>query len=184
MVTCWTSFLRDGSNQRTDNYGGTLKNRARLPLAVAEEVARVWGPKRVGYKISPHFLNHAMSDTNPRETFAYLAQELGRLGIGYIHLVEPIGGRLGQIQPEMQMAPLIRKKFDGTLILNGGYDLKSSTEAIESGLADLIAFGVLFLANPDLPERFGKNTSLNREDISTFYSGEEKGYTDYPSLGS
>jgi N-ethylmaleimide reductase len=177
-------FLRDGSNHRTDKYGGNLKNRARLPLAIAGEVVKVWGTKRVGYRISPHFSNHAMSDSNPRETFAYLATELSRIGISYIHLIEPIGGKLGVISPEMQMAPLIRNKFDGTLILNGGYDARSGIEAIESGLADLIAYGVLFLANPDLPERFRKDAPLNREDVATFYSGEDKGYTDYPSLGS
>jgi len=176
-------FLRDGSNRRTDTYGGSLANRARLPLMVTEAVANVWDAKRVGYRMSPHFLLHAMSDTHPRETFAYLAQELGRIGIGYIHLVEPIGGRLGAIKPDIQMAPLIRKKFDGTLILNGGYDAGSGNGAIEDGLADLISFGVLFLANPDLPERFGKNVPLNQEDVATFYTGEEHGYTDYPSLG-
>ncbi len=175
-------FLRDGSNHRTDKYGGNLKNRARLPLTIAEEVVKVWGPKKVGYRISPHFSNHAMSDSNPRETFAYLAQELSRMGIGYIHLVEPIGGRMGVIKPEMQMAPLIRHKFEGTLILNGGYDARSGTEAIESGVADLIAYGVFFLANPDLPARFRINALLNKDDSATYYTGEEKGYTDYPSL--
>jgi len=177
-------FLRDGSNHRTDDYGGSIKNRARLPLAVAEEVAKVCGAGKVGYRISPHFASHAMSDSNPRETFAYLVQELGGMRLGYIHLVEPIGGRLGAIKPEAEMAPLIRKKFEGTLILNGGYDKKSATEAIESGICDLVAFGVPFLANPDLPERFERNAPLNREDIATYYTGEEKGYTDYPFLSS
>lgn len=177
-------FIRDGSNRRTDKYGGSLENRARLPLEVTEAVVKVWGAKKVGYRISPHFSIHAMSDTNPRETFAYLAQELSRIGVGYIHIVEPIGGKLGAITPEVQMAPLIRKKFEGTLILNGGYDARSATQTIEDGLADLISFGVLFLANPDLPERFKRDASLNREDVATFYTGEEKGYTDYPSLGN
>ena len=91
---------------------------------------------------------------------------------------------MGAIKPDMQMAPLIRKKFDGTLILNGGYDARSGNEAIEDGLADLISFGVLFLANPDLPERFRMDAPLNHEDMATFYTGEEKGYTDYPFLGN
>jgi N-ethylmaleimide reductase len=177
-------FLRDGSNRRTDRYGGNLANRARLPLEVTEAVVRVWGAKKVGYRISPHFNLHAMSDTNPRETFGYLAEELGRIGIAYIHLVEPVGGRLGAINPDAEMAPLIRKKFDGTLILNGGYDKKSGEKVIEDGLADLIAFGTLFLANPDLPKRFMTDAPLNHEDIATFYTGEEKGYTDYPTLGN
>jgi N-ethylmaleimide reductase len=176
-------FLRDGSNRRTDRYGGSLKNRTRLPLEVTKAVVRVWGANRVGYRISPHFSLHAMSDTDPRETFAYMARELGRIGIGYLHMVEPIGGRLEAVKPEMQMAPLIRNKFDGTLMLNGGYDARSGNDAIEDGLADLISLGVMFLANPDLPERFRLDAPLNHEDMATFYTGEEKGYTDYPSLG-
>jgi len=175
-------FLRDGSNRRTDNYGGSLENRARLPLKVTEAVVRVWGAKKVGYRMSPHFSLHAMSDTNPRETFTYMAQELSMMGIGYIHLIEPVGGRMGATKPDMQMAPLIREKFNGTLMLNGGYDARSGNDAIEEGLADLISFGVLFLANPDLPERFRRDAPLNHEDVMTFYTGEEKGYTDYPSL--
>ena len=176
-------FLRDGSNHRTDRYGGSLDNRARLPIEITEAVVAVWGGKKVGYRISPHFNLHAMSDTHPRETFGHLADRLSKLGIAYIHLVEPVGGKMGAVSPDAQMAPLIRKRFDGALILNGGYDKESATRAIEDGLADLIAFGTPFLANPDLPERFRKDAPLNREDPSTFYTGEEKGYTDYPALG-
>jgi len=175
-------FLRNGSNKRTDNYGGSLKNRMRFPLEVARTVAGKWGPQRVGYRLSPHFSFHGMSDTDPAGTFSGFAKELGRIGIGYIHLVEPVGGRLGVTDPAALMAPLIRAKFNGTLMLNGGYDAASGNEAIESGMADLVSFGVLFLANPDLPDRFGKNAPLNSGDISTFYTGEEKGYTDYPAL--
>jgi N-ethylmaleimide reductase len=175
-------FLRDSSNQRTDAYGGSLENRARLPLEVTKAVAGIWDAKRVGYRISPHFSLHAMSDTHPREAFGYMAEQLSRIGIGYLHLVEPIGGRMGAIKPDMQMAPLLRTKFDGTLMLNGGYDARSGTGAIEDGMADLISFGVLFLANPDLPERFRTGAPLNHEDPATFYTGEEKGYTDYPAL--
>ncbi len=176
-------FLRDGSNHRTDRYGGSLDNRARLPVEITEAVVAVWGAKKVGYRISPHFNLHAISDTHPRETFGHLADRLSKLGIAYIHLVEPVGGKLGAISPDAQMAPFIRKKFDGALILNGGYDKDSATRAIEDGLADLVAFGTPFLANPDLPERFRNDAPLNREDPSTFYTGEEKGYTDYPALG-
>jgi len=175
-------FLRDGSNRRTDNYGGSLRNRARFPLAVTEAVTSVWDKRRIGYRISPHFLAHSMADSDPRKTFAYLADELSGREIGYIHLVEPVGGRLGAVPPEQQMAPLIRHRFDGTLILNGGYDARTATAAIEDGAADLVSFGVLFLANPDLPERFRRGAPLNREDVATFYSGEERGYTDYPVL--
>jgi N-ethylmaleimide reductase len=176
-------FLRDGSNRRTDNYGGSLKNRMRFPLEVARAVSGEWGPGRVGYRLSPHFSIHGMSDTDPVTTFSSFAQELDWIGIGYIHLVEPVGGRLGVTPPEELMAPRIRAKFNGTLMLNGGYDVNSGNSVIESGLADLVSFGIPFLANPDLPDRFRKNTSLNREDPLTFYTGEEKGYTDYPALG-
>ena len=176
-------FLRDGSNRRTDNYGGVLENRLRFPLEVAHAVAGEWGPGRVGYRLSPHFTFHAMSDSDPAGTFSRFAAELGSIGIGYIHLIEPVGGRLGPTDPDTLLAPLIRAKFEGTLIMNGGYDAASGNEVIGSGLADLVSFGVLFLANPDLPDRFRRNASLNTADPATFYSGEEKGYTDYPPLG-
>ena len=175
-------FLRDGSNKRTDNYGGSLENRMRFPLEIARAVTQEWGPQRVGYRMSPHFSLHGMSDTDPSGTFSRLASELDRIGIGYIHLVEPVGGKLGATAPDALMAPLIRAKFNGTLMLNGGYDAASGNQVIESGLADLVSFGVLFLANPDLPDRFRKNAPLNGGDISTFYTGEERGYTDYPAL--
>ena len=175
-------FLRDGSNRRTDTYGGSLENRIRLPLEVTRAVMEEWDKKRIGYRLSPHFLYHGMSDSDPRETFSRYAEELSRLGIGYIHLIEPVGGKLGITEPDKQIAPLIRAKFNGTLVLNGGYNAASGNEAIDTGLADLVSYGVLFLANPDLPERFRMGAHLNTADISTFYLGEEKGYIDYPSL--
>jgi N-ethylmaleimide reductase len=141
-----------------------------------------WDKKRVGYRLSPHFLYHGMSDSDPRKTFSRCAEELNRIGIGYIHLIEPVGGKLGLPEPDTQIVPLIRAKFNGTLILNGGYDAASGNAATDRGLADLVSYGVLFLANPDLPERFRTGSALNNADISTLYSGEEKGYTDYPSL--
>jgi N-ethylmaleimide reductase len=177
-------FLRDGSNGRTDDYGGSLENRMRFPLEVARAVVREWESRRVGYRLSPQFFIHGMSDADPVRTFSTFASELDATGIGYIHLVEAVGGRLGATAPEAVIAPLIRAKFDGTLMLNGGYDAASGNEAIESGLADLVSFGILFLANPDLPYRFAKEAPLNSGDPSTFYTGEERGYTDYPVLGT
>jgi N-ethylmaleimide reductase len=177
-------FLRDGSNKRTDDYGGSLEKRMRFPLEVARAVVREWEPQRVGFRISPHFFIHGMSDTDPSGTFSSLASELNRIGIGYIHLVEPVGGRLGVTTPDARIAPLIRAHFDGALILNGGYDATSGNDMIESGLADLVSFGVLFLANPDLPYRFAQHAPLNSGNPSTFYTGEEKGYIDYPVLGT
>jgi N-ethylmaleimide reductase len=175
-------FLRDSSNRRTDKYGGNLQNRVRLPLEVTEAVIGVWGADKVGYRISPHFSSYSMSDTNPCKTFSYFAEELNNIGLGYLHMVEPVGGRMGAIAPDARLAPIIREIFGGTLILNGGYDARSGNEAIEKGTADLISFGVLFLANPDLPGRFRKNAPLNSADVATFYMGEEKGYIDYPKL--
>lgn len=177
-------FLRDGSNERNDEYGGSLQNRARLALEVAEAVISVWGWDRVGYRISPHFSNYSMSDKDPLQTFSYLSEELNDLGLGYLHMIEPVGGRLGVTPPEARIAESIHEIFEGTFILNGGYDARRGNEAIEKGEADLISFGVSFLANPDLPLRFMKNAPLNPPDVATFYAGEEKGYIDYPKLGS
>jgi N-ethylmaleimide reductase len=177
-------FLRDGSNRRTDDYGGSLENRMRFPLEVAEAVVRVWGPQKAGYRISPHFSLHGMSDTDPAGTFSRFASELDNIGIGYIHLVEAVGGRLGATAPDAIISPLVRAKFNGALMLNGGYNAATGNEAIGSGLADLVSFGILFLANPDLPDRFARHAPLNSEDPSTFYTGEERGYTDYPVSGA
>lgn len=176
-------FLRDGSNHRADKYGGSLENRVRLPLEVTEAVAEIWGHERVGYRISPHFSNYSMSDTDPRRTYSYFAEELNEIGIGYLHMIEPVGGRLGVTDQKAKLAPVIHDIFEGTFMLNGGYDANSGNEAIEKSEADLISFGVPFLANPDLPERFRKNAPLNSADVGTFYMGEEKGYVDYPRMG-
>ncbi|MGI6043868.1 MAG: alkene reductase [Methanosarcina sp.] len=175
-------FLRRGSNKRTDVYGGNLENRARLPLEVTKAVIEVWGRDRVGYRISPHNNANSMSDANPLETFSYFTRELNKTGLGYLHLIEPIGDRAGFVPPEARLGPTLRRIFERTFILNGGYGLQSGNEAIIRGEADLIAFGVPFLANPDLPERFRQNEPLNEPDMATFYVGGAKGYTDYPAL--
>jgi N-ethylmaleimide reductase len=173
-------FLRDGSNRRADAYGGSVRNRARFPLEVAEAVIGVWGSQRVGYKLSPYFAGHSMSDSNPIETFSYVADQLNRLGVGYLHVTEPIAGPAPA--GTVRVTPLLRDKFDGAMVVNGGYDAHSGDAAIARGEADLVAFGVPFLANPDLPARYRKNAVLNPADQATFYAGEEKGYIDYPAL--
>ena len=174
-------FLRDGSNRRTDQYGGSLQNRARLSLEVAKAVADVFGADRVGYRISPHFQRYSMSDSNPHETFCYFAEELNKLKLGYLHMIERVGEPM-LVAPEARFASAVREIFKGTLILNGGYDAEKGNAAIQESEADLISYGSLFLANPDLPERFKRNAPLNAPDIATFYAGEEKGYIDYPAL--
>jgi N-ethylmaleimide reductase len=168
-------FTRDGSNRRTDAYGGAIENRARLPLEITDAVVSVWGKERVGYRISPTGAYNDMADSNPAATFSYLSEQLSKRGIGYLHVSEPAG-------TPNRVSPLLRKIFKGTYIVNGGYTAETGNAAILNGEADLVAFGVAFLANPDLPIRFAQNAPLNAPDQATFYAGEEKGFTDYPAL--
>jgi len=169
-------FTRDGANARTDAYGGNIQNRVRLPVEVAEAVIGVWGGGRVGYRISPNSPYGSMSDSNPAATFSYLTEELDRLGLGYLHVVDPYQDGAKRI------SPILRDRFSGTYIVNGGFDAAAASHVIVSGEADLVAFGVPFLANPDLPYRYRNNKTLNAADAATFYTGEEKGYTDYQSV--
>jgi N-ethylmaleimide reductase len=175
-------FLRDGANQRTDAYGGSLENRARLGLEVADAAIAVWGPQRVGYKLSPYFAGYSMSASNPLETFSFIAAELNKRGLLYLHVSEAVAGPMAAPAGTRRATPILREAFDGALIANGGYDARSGHDVIARGEADLVAFGVPFLANPDLPIRYRNNTSLNAPDQATFYAGEEKGYIDYPAL--
>ena len=169
-------FTRDGTNKRTDAYGGAVENRARLPLEVVDAVVDVWGPARVGYRISPNGAFNSMADSDPLRTFSHLVEALDRRGIGYLHVVDPVA------DGDKRISPALRRIFDGTYIVNGGFDLASANAAIARGEADLVAFGVPFLANPDLPERFRRGAALTAADQATFYTGEAKGYVDYPRL--
>jgi N-ethylmaleimide reductase len=169
-------FLRDGTNRRTDAYGGGVENRARLPLEVTKAVIDVWGANRVGYRISPNGAFNSMSDSNPTETFTYLTEQLGKLGIVYLHVVDPLADGAKRV------SGLLRKKFERTYIVNGGFDAASANAAIGGGQADLVAFGVPFIANPDLPQRYRIKAALNAPDQGTFYAGEEKGFIDYPVM--
>ena len=168
-------FTRDGTNRRTDAYGGSVENRVRLPLEVVDAVVGVWGPARVGYRVSPNGAYNAMGDSDPRRTFVHLAGELDRRGIGYLHAVDPLA------DGDKRLSLQLRRIFTGTYIVNGGFDLAAANAALARG-ADLVAFGVPFLANPDLPERFRRGAPLNAPDQATFYAGEERGYVDYPGL--
>ena len=174
-------FLRDGANTRVDQYGGDVANRARFPLEVVDAVADVWGPGRVGYKISPRFSMLGMSDSAPIETFSHLADALGRRGLLYLHIAEPLNATSAPGDGP-RVTPILRGIFGGTVIVNGGYDLESANAAVASGETDLVAFGTKLLANPDLAERFRRGAPLNAPQAATFYAGEERGYIDYPNL--
>lgn len=168
-------FLRDGSNQRTDGYGGSAENRVRFLLEVIAAVSRVWGAGRVGVRFSPFNAFNDMSDSNPRESFSVFAAALAPLGLAYLHVIEPA------TEAANRLTPRLRNLFQGPVIGNGGFSTEAAHQALHSGEAEAIAFGVPFLANPDLPARFAANLPLNTPDPSTFYSGGAKGYTDYPA---
>ena len=168
-------FLRDGANHRTDDYGGSVENRARFLLEVTEAVVKVWGGDRVGVRLSPLSGFNDMSDSDPATTFGYATAALNRFGLAYLHVIEPVGTPDG-------VAHLLRERFQGPFMLNGGYGLETGNAAIASGAADLVSFGVPFLSNPDLPERFAEGAPLNEPDRKTFYGGGAKGYVDYPTL--
>lgn len=174
-------FLRDGTNQRTDRYGGSVENRARFLLEVTEAVVRAWRPERVGMRLSPTGAFGDMSDSNPAAIFGHAVEQLNRFGLAFLHVTEPLPGHpLATDAP--RVAPLLRRIFKGPFIINGGYNAPLAARAIDEGETDLVAFGVPFLANPDLVERFHTGAPLNPPDFATFYSGGAKGYTDYPTL--
>ncbi|MEO1802262.1 MAG: alkene reductase [Cyanobacteria bacterium J06629_2] len=173
-------FLQDGSNQRTDEYGGSIENRARFLLEVVKAVSDVWGADRVGIKLSPSNTFYGMVDSNPQATFSYVLKALNSIGLAYVHLMEPNETDLKNRDVINPVAPLFRPIYQRTLITNGGYTHETAIAALASSKADLVSFGQLFIANPDLPERFKLKTSLNEPDPRTFYGSGEEGYTDYP----
>jgi 2,4-dienoyl-CoA reductase-like NADH-dependent reductase (Old Yellow Enzyme family) len=167
-------FLQDKSNQRTDDYGGSIENRARLMLEVTDAVISVWGPQRVGMHLAPRGDSHDMGDSDRLATFGYVASELGKRQIAFIAAREKLGpDRIGH---------QLKQKFGGIYIANEGHDLQSGNALLASGDADAVAYGKLFIANPDLPKRFANGTALNKPDPQTFYAPGAKGYTDYPAL--
>jgi N-ethylmaleimide reductase len=176
-------FLRDGTNQRTDKYGGSIENRARLLLEVTEAVTNVWGADRVGVRLSPSGTFNDIRDSNPLETFGYAAEALNKFGLAYLHIFEAVEADIRHGGTVVPTSPL-KERFQGTLIVNGGYDKSRGDAVLASGAADLVAFGTLYIANPDLPERFALNAPLNQADPTSFYGGGEKGYTDYPAIAS
>lgn len=176
-------FLRDGTNKRTDHYGGSVENRARLMLEVTQAVVEVWGADRVGIRLSPLQPFNDMHDANPEATFSYLTDKLNNFGLAYLHVTEMGVQSPGAAGPAFDLRKL-RKIYRGTYMTNSGYDRERANAALAGGDADLIAFGSLYIANPDLTERFAKGAALNVPDPATFYMGGEKGYVDYPFLKS
>jgi N-ethylmaleimide reductase len=181
-------FLQDGSNQRTDNYGGSVENRARFLLEVVEAVTGVWGGNRVGIKLSPSNTFYGMSDSSPQATFSYVIEALNKFDLAYIHLMEPNEIDLATREVLNPVLPVFRPFYQGTIITNGGYDKEKGNKILATGEAALVSYGKLFLANPDLPQRFALDAQLNEPNPKTFYGrgdeNPEQGYTDYPFLAS
>lgn len=167
-------FLQSKTNRRTDDYGGSLENRARLLLEVADEAIAVWGADRVGMHLAPKADAHDMGDDNLLETFSYVASELGQRAIAFICAREAYDGT--------EIGPLLKQKFGGVYIANQVFTEEAAKAAIVAGKADAVAWGQLFIANPDLPRRFAENAPLNPPDLATFYASGPVGYTDYPFL--
>lgn len=173
-------FLEDGSNKRSDIYGGSVENRARFLLEATDAAISVWGPERVSVRLSPRNPFGDMSDSNPEESYLYVVEQLEKRKLGILHFMEP-----AQLPKEVKpLAPIVRNKFTGILILNLGYNQAAAEAVLDNGIADAVSFGSLFIGNPDLPERFELNAPLNSADRSTFYGGDAKGYTDYPKFRS
>jgi 2,4-dienoyl-CoA reductase-like NADH-dependent reductase (Old Yellow Enzyme family) len=167
-------FLQDSSNLRTDDYGGPIENRARLMLEATDAAISVWGAARVGVHLAPRGDAHAMGDSDLPRTFEYVARRLGERKIAFICAREYIG-------PD-RIGPRLKAAFGGVYIANEKFTYETADQAVESGEADAVAFGKLFIANPDLPQRFAVGAELNEPRVAEFYAGGAQGYTDYPSL--
>jgi N-ethylmaleimide reductase len=176
-------FLQDGSNKRTDIYGGSFENRARFLMEATQAVISVWGSDRVAVRLGPSGTWGDMSDSDPEGLFAYVAEELATMKLAYLHLIEP--RVLGNVDDDSKdqnpvAAQLIRKHYKGTIIAAGGFKAHAAEAILQAGDADLVAFGRDFIANPDLPERLRLQLPLNPYDRPTFFGGTDVGYTDYP----
>lgn len=167
-------FLQDGTNHRTDEYGGSVENRARLMLECADAAASVFGPGRVGIHLAPHSPSHDISDSDPLTTFSYVIEELGKRGLGFICVRDPLGPK--------HLGAALKLAFGGVVVTNEGYTRETGEQVLRDGEADAVAFGKLFIANPDLPKRFAENAPLNAPVPETFYSSGTEGYIDYPPL--
>jgi 2,4-dienoyl-CoA reductase-like NADH-dependent reductase (Old Yellow Enzyme family) len=167
-------FLQDSTNHRTDEYGGAIENRARLLLEVVDELTSIWGAGRVGVHLAPRGDSHDMGDSDKLGTFGYVARELGKRRIAFICARERLG-------PD-RIGPQLKAAFGGVYIANEGFTRETAEQTLAAGEADAVAFGKLFIANPDLPRRFALHAPLNQWQTETFYSGGQDGYVDYPEL--
>ncbi|EPJ49935.1 MAG: NADH:flavin oxidoreductase [Osedax symbiont Rs2] len=168
-------FLRDGSNQRTDQYGGSAQNRMRLLNEILDAVISVWPSERVGVRLTPENSFNSMSDSQPQQHFGYFIEQLNTRQLAYVHLLE------GDMMTKLSLLNYLelRNKFSGTYIANNGYNAEKAQQALDNGNASLVAFGLPFLANPDLVRRYKEQLPLNAVDFDTFYGGNALGYTDY-----
>jgi 2,4-dienoyl-CoA reductase-like NADH-dependent reductase (Old Yellow Enzyme family) len=167
-------FLQDSTNKRTDEYGGPIENRARLLLEITDACIDVWGANRVGVHLAPRRDSHDMGDSDPAETFGYVARELGKRKIAFIAAREALG--------EDRLGPQLKKEFGGPYIANEKFTKETAQQVLDAGEADAVAWGQLFIANPDLVRRFATNAPLNKPNPSTYYARGETGYVDYPTL--
>lgn len=179
-------FLQDGSNKRTDAYGGSIENRSRFLLEVVDALVSVWGRDHVAVRIAPSGSWNGMSDSNPQALFAYVAERLNRFGLAYLHIIEPrVKGNVVIAEGQAPVAAeLLRKVFKGRIIAAGGFDPDTAEAVVEKGDADAVAFGRHFVSNPDLPKRIKLGAPLNRYDRDTFYPFDAHGYIDYPFYGN
>jgi N-ethylmaleimide reductase len=175
-------FLRTGSNQRTDEYGGIASNRVRFLTETIDRVLEFWDSRHVGVRISPTGSFNDMSDGNPRETFSVTVERLSSYSLGYLHIVETAQNSKGSSEEDLAMSAHLRTLWKGLYVVNGGYDRLRGDEALRTGHADAVTFGRPFIANPDLPKRLQLGAALNEPDPTTFYGGGAAGYTSYPSL--
>ena len=176
-------FLQNGSNKRTDRYGGSIENRARLLLDVVEAVATVFGGDRVAVRIGPSGHWNGMSDSDPQALFDYVAEQLNRFGLAYLHIIEPrVAGNVVTAEGQAPIAAEhLRTIFKGPIIAAGGFEPSTAEAVVEKGSADLVAFGRHFVSNPDLPTRIERGLPLAAHDRDTFYTFDAKGYSDYPA---
>ena len=175
-------FLQDGSNKRTDEYGGSIENRSRFLLEVVSALTSVWGGDRVAVRIGPNGTWNGMSDSNPDALFTYVAQQLNRFGLAYLHIIEPrVKGNVVIHEGQAAVASgQLRKIFTGKILAAGGFEPDSAESIVEKGDADAVTFGRYFVSNPDLPRRIREGLPLNPYDRDTFYTFDARGYTDYP----